>query len=157
MGFQSASLFSPMTATQESSFSVFKAWIMTICVLSFQIHHLYIREIFSCFQSLHIGNPTSLNDVAKSAAGIVQASFLLGIRLGAPILLVQFLVTLGLGLVNRTVPQLNALVMQFPLSFAVSFIVLFFTGGAFVRLIGTQGSFVSAKSMNQMVQSLGGR
>jgi flagellar biosynthesis protein FliR len=155
MGFQAATLFSPTSGMQESSYAVFKSWIMTLCILSFQLHHTYIQEIFSSFQSLPLGGSSSFGEIANSAASIVQSSFLLGIRLGAPLLLVQFLVTLGLGLVNRSVPQLNALVMQFPLSFVVSFFVLFFTSAAFVKLIGTQGVLMSAKGMNDMTHSLG--
>ena len=157
MGFQSATLFSPTTGTQESSYAVFKGWIVTLCLFVFQIHHLYLREIFHSFELVPVGSLIGFGDVATSASSVVQSSFLLGIRLGAPLLLVQFLVTLALGLVNRTVPQLNALVMQFPLSFLVSFLVLLFTGTAFVRLIGTQGLLVQTKGLSEMTSSLGGK
>jgi flagellar biosynthesis protein FliR len=155
MGFQSASLFSPTTGTQESGFSVFKGWILTVCLFTFQIHHIFLTNIADSFQMIPLAQATSLGNVAEAATGVVNHSFSLGIRLGAPILLIQILVTLGLGLLNRAVPQLNALIMQFPMSFLLSFMVLYFSAGAYVRLIGVQGMPQSIAVLKGMENALG--
>lgn len=139
MGFQAASLFSPATGEQESSFATFKAWLVLICLLAMNIHHVFLTALVDSFQSVPLGGAAHDGPIAQAALQVVHASFLLGLRLAAPLLVVQVLVTLALGLLNRALPQLNALVMQFPLSFAVSMIVFFFSLTAFVRVLGGPG------------------
>ncbi|MCA2958880.1 MAG: flagellar biosynthetic protein FliR [Silvanigrellales bacterium] len=139
MGFQAASLFSPATGEQESSFATFKGWLVLMCLLAMNVHHIFLTALVDSFHSVPLGGPAQDGAVAQAALQVVHASFLLGLRLAAPLLVVQLLVTLALGLLNRALPQLNALVMQFPLSFAVSMVVLFFSATAFVRVVGGAG------------------
>jgi flagellar biosynthesis protein FliR len=139
MGFQSASLFSPTLGTQESGFAVFKGWILVVCLLSFDVHHIFLRGLADSFSLVPFGSSAHEMGIANLAKNTVQASFTLGLRLAAPLLLVQLLVTIMLGLLNRAVPQLNAFIIQFPLSFGVSFVVLFLTAATFVRILGTYG------------------
>lgn len=139
MGFQAMSLFNPASQEQDSSFSSFKGWLVLMCLLGFEVHHMFLRGLAESFATIPIGAAPHGGALAGVALEVVKSCFLLGIRLAAPLLLVQLLVTLALGLLNRALPQLNALVMQFPLSFGVSMIALFFSAAAFVRLLGGYG------------------
>jgi len=150
MGFQAASLFSPAHGEQESAYAVFKGWIVLMCLLSFNVHHLFLIGLTESFTTVPLGGGPNGAALAKEAISIIESSFFLGIRLAAPLLLVQLLVTLALGLLNRAIPQLNAFVMQFPLSFMVSFAVLFVTAAAFVRLLGGHGLGLEHRGMTQM-------
>ena len=156
MGFQAATLFSPTTNSQESGFGVFKAWLLLVCLLSFDVHHIFLREIFLSFQDVPLGGSLSVGSIAQVATAMVHKSFVLGLRLAAPLLLVQLLITLALGLLNRALPQLNALVMQFPLSFSVSFVVLFFTAATYVKLLGSHSQSVSQSAIEMVHRSFAG-
>ncbi len=154
MGFQAASLFSPASGEQESSFAAFKGWIVLMCLLGMNFHHFYLSSLADSFARVPLGAPSNGAAIASAALQVVQASFVLGIKLAAPLLLVQLLITIALGLLNRALPQLNALVLQFPLSFAVSFVVLFFTAASFVRLVGGSGARLGTGGYETMQRAL---
>jgi len=155
MGFQTATLFTPQTQTQESAFSSFKIWLVTILLLTFNVHHIFIKGIVNSFATIPIAasaNPEVLMGVIIQS---ITASFDIGLRIAGPLLLIQTLTTIALGLLNRALPQLNAFIISFPVSFLLSMVVLFFSASAFVRLIGTQGSMLEVAAFNQVQRAFG--
>lgn len=150
MGFQAASLFNPSLGREESAFTAFQGWMLVAILLALNIHHLFIQGIAKTFVSIPIGAVADITAVSTMATHIVQTMFELAIRIAAPLLLVQTLATLALGLMNRAIPQLNVFVINFPVSFALSMVVLFFTTGAMIRFIGTTGAKTEIASFENM-------
>ena len=136
MGFQTATLFSPQTGIQESPFSSLKVWLITILLLVFNIHHVFIQGIVASFHTIPFAMEADPQVLIGVIMKTVTSSFEIGIRIAGPLLLIQTSITIALGLLNRALPQLNAFVISFPVSFLVSMIVLFFSASAFVRLMG---------------------
>lgn len=139
MGFQTATLFSPQTGTQESSFTSLKVWLITVLILAFNIHHIFIAGIVKSFTTIPFAPTADPNNLINIVMQTVTVSFEIGIRIAAPLILIQLLTMVALGLLNRALPQLNAFVISFPLSFLLSMAVLFFSASAFVRLMGEYG------------------
>lgn len=140
MGFQTATLFTAQTNTQESAFSSLKIWMVTILLLTFNIHHIFIRGIIESFSTVAIASNIDAQILINVIVQTIVSSFDIGLRIAGPLLLIQSLTTIALGLLNRALPQLNAFVISFPVSFVLSMVVLFFTASAFVRLIGQKGA-----------------
>jgi flagellar biosynthetic protein FliR len=136
MGFQTATLFSPQSGTQESAFASLKIWLITVLILVFNIHHTFIQGIISSFITIPFAQEADPKALLSIILKTVTISFEVGIRIAGPLLLIQLASTLALGLLNRAIPQLNAFIISFPLSFILSMAVLFFSAGAFVRLMG---------------------
>lgn len=139
MGFQAASLFNPMLSREETAFSSFQGWLLLVVMLAFNIHHVFIEGIAKSFFEVPIGPIGSVTSITQAATHCLESIFEMALRLAAPLLLIQTVVTLALGLMNRALPQLNVFVMNFPLSFVLSMIVLFFSAGAIVRFLGSEG------------------
>lgn len=153
MGFQAASIFSPSLGSQESALSSFKGWIVLVLLLNFNAHHLFLEGIARSFETVPIAPQTNIVAMVRMALKCVESTFALGIRLAAPVLVVQILVTVALGLLNRAIPQLNALALSFPLGFIVSMVVLFFSTAAYVRTIGFNGLKLQDDGMKSMQKS----
>lgn len=149
MGFQTASLFSPGLDTQESSYAVFKGWLVVVCLLSFNAHHLFLSGLAESFQTVPLAPAVDAQGLLRSTVGTARTCLVLGLRLAAPLLVVQILVTLSLGLLNRALPSLNVLVINFPLSFLASFVVLFLSLATLVRLLGGLGLQEEARLMTE--------
>lgn len=150
MGFQTATLFTPQTGTQESAFSSLKIWLVTILLLTFNIHHVFIQGIVNSFTNIPLAAQADPNVLMTVIMQTITSSFDIGLRIAGPLLLIQTLTTLALGLLNRALPQLNAFIISFPVSFLLSMIVLFFSSSAFVRLIGQQGSLIEVAAFNRV-------
>lgn len=139
MGFQAATLYSPFADHQESAFSAFQGWIVLTLLFTLNVHHVFIEGIASSFVHIPIGIRSVDATVAKLAVDCISESFSLGLRLAAPVITIQIITTLGLGLVNRVIPQLNVFIINYPLSFVVSMLVLLFSTATYVRVLGTVG------------------
>ena len=139
MGFQVASMFSPGANDHESAFSVMKNWIAIILILTLNIHHIFIEGIYKSFLVVPIGPSVNAGALAKVALNIAQESFVLGLRLAAPLISVQILINISLGLLNRALPSLNVFIISFPISFIIAMIILFLTITSYLSVLGNYG------------------
>lgn len=139
MGFQTASLFSPNLSQQETAWSAFKAWVCVLLLLLFNVHHIFLSAIAESFAQVPIGHEADAAALSAFAVQIVQSASAIGIQLAAPVLAVQIACTLGVGLLNRALPQLNVFILNFPIIFLVSMSVMFLTVQQTVRYMGGQG------------------
>jgi flagellar biosynthetic protein FliR len=139
MGFQAASMFNPSINEKDSSYALFQNWIVVVLFLTLNVHHIILQEIVKSFVTVPIGpTPASIN-IAKVTIHVVKEAFLIGIRMSAPILTVQILVNISLGLLNRSLPSLNIFSLNFPLSFLTSFIILFVSISSLIYVIAHYG------------------
>ncbi|KAB8027724.1 flagellar biosynthetic protein FliR [Fluviispira multicolorata] len=139
MGFQVASMFSPGLNDHESSFSVMKNWFAIILILTLNIHHIFIEGLVKSFVYVPIAAIPDKVALMKTVIEIAQEAFELGLRLGAPLIAVQILINISLGLLNRALPSLNVFIVSFPLSFLITMIILFISIASFLKLLGTYG------------------
>jgi flagellar biosynthesis protein FliR len=153
MGFQTASMLNPQTGAMEDAYTTLKTWIVVLLMLTFQVHHIFLEEIVASFRTVPFSSVASTEALLNTVISSIQSSFSIGIRMGAPILIAQVLVTFAIGLINRAIPQLNAMVIQFPVSFMVSMVVLFFSIAGTIQLLGTQGLFSEKQSVAHGVRS----
>jgi flagellar biosynthetic protein FliR len=65
--------------------------------------------------------------------------FIIALKLAAPIMAVMVFTNVALGIVARTVPQMNIFIVGFPLQISIGLIFLGLTAPYFVRM--TQGMF----------------
>ena len=139
MGFQVASMFSPGTSEHESSFAVMKNWFAIILILTLNIHHVFIEGLYKSFLVVPIGPTADAAALAKVAINIVHEVFVLGLRLAAPLISVQILINISLGLLNRALPSLNVFIISFPISFIVAMVILFITITSYLSVLGNYG------------------
>jgi flagellar biosynthetic protein FliR len=93
-------------------------------------HRMVMAGLLDTFQTIPPGNGRFPASLAEGFVTLVSQSFALGIRAAAPAVMALLLASLILGLVGRTLPQLNVLSMGFGLNALLAFAVLGLTLGA---------------------------
>jgi flagellar biosynthetic protein FliR len=63
--------------------------------------------------------------------------FVVAIKTGAPVITILLLTSVGLGLIARTVPQINIFIVGFPLKIAIGLIGIGLTLPLFAKIVGT--------------------
>jgi flagellar biosynthetic protein FliR len=124
MGFNVASVMDPQTGGQSTVISQFLYMFTILLFFSINGHHLFIRALAESFQAVP---PLSFRLSPSLMEPLVKISgemFLIAIKMAAPILVALFLSNLCLGIVARTVPQVNILMIGFPLNIALGLILL---------------------------------
>jgi flagellar biosynthetic protein FliR len=158
MGFAIANVMDPQTGAQSPLMGQFLYIISLLFILSVNGHHLLIDGIFFSYQtipldqvSIPFGNDNMLNHLVKT----FNSMFIIAFQMSMPIVGSLFLVDVALGIVARTVPQLNIFVVGMPLKILASFIMLTVMMSVFMMLVGNL--FEQALyAMRGLMQIIGG-
>jgi flagellar biosynthetic protein FliR len=87
-------------------------------------HLTMISALVSTFQSLPLGDAFVSMPTIDLLRDLVHQSLVLGVQVGAPLLASMSLVALTMGFLGHSVPQINVLVIGFPIRVLVSLLVL---------------------------------
>ncbi len=123
MGFSMARAVDPQTGSPSTVLTQF-LYIFTILIFfSINGHHMFIKIMADSFKivptnSIHF-NPAIGEELVKASGNM----FLYGIKIAAPIMVALFLSNLCLGIVARTVPQVNILMVGFPINLSIGLVL----------------------------------
>jgi flagellar biosynthetic protein FliR len=124
MGFGIVNVIDPQTSAQVSIIAQFKNLIALLVFLSTNVHHWFLMAIAKSFEvipPLGVSLSEPLFRVVLQSGGEM---FVIAAKLGAPVIAVLFLTSVALGLVARTVPQINVFIVGFPLKIAVGLLAI---------------------------------
>jgi flagellar biosynthesis protein FliR len=142
MGLSIANIIDPMTSDQVSIITELQYLIAMLVFLAVDAHHIFFSAII---QSYSIISPLAFHFSGQLMQHIFDLSkemFIISIKLGAPLIAVMLFTSVGLGIVARTVPQINVFIVGMPLQIAIGLIFLGITAPIFIKLIqGLFGSF----------------
>lgn len=138
MGFAMANVIDPQTGGQSPLFGQYLYILSLLFLLSIDGHHLLIQGIYHSYQiikiddlSLSMGQEPFVQFIVKTFANM----FLTAVQMSLPIVGSIFLVDLALGIMARTVPQLNIFVVGFPVKIIISFVLLIVVMGSMFMVI----------------------
>lgn len=124
MGFTMASVMDPQTSSSVPVISQILALIGLMVILAFNGHHQMLLFISDSLTLLPLGtfypHMNVLTYLIKATTGI----FVYGFVLSFPVVAFSLLLDVVFGMLMKTMPQFNLLVVGFPIRIAVSFVVL---------------------------------
>ena len=104
---------------------LFQFGVTVLLVMQPTGYHLtMISALVSTFQSLPVGEAFVSLSLIDLLRDLVHQSLILGVQVAAPLLASMSLVALTMGFLGHSVPQINVLVIGFPIRGAVSLMVL---------------------------------
>ena len=124
MGIAIANVMDPASSLQIPVLSQFLNLFAMLLFLSMNAHYYFIHvlaDAFSLIPPLGVNIDNGLFDVIMQLAA---NAFVLGIKLGAPVTVALLLTNVALGLVARTVPQMQVFIVSMPLKILVGFLFL---------------------------------
>lgn len=119
IGFGLSSTIDPLTNVQMPVMAKFLQLFATLIFLVSGAHHWLIRALADSYTLIRPGSALALEALSQPMMDIFVAVFLTGLKIAGPILGVLLLCDVCLGLVARTTPQLNLLMVGFPLKIGV--------------------------------------
>ncbi|MEW6669178.1 MAG: flagellar biosynthetic protein FliR [Thermodesulfobacteriota bacterium] len=130
MGFSMAGAIDPQEGGQSTTLSQFLYIFTVLLFLAMDGHHLFLTALARSFALVP---PCAFAPKPGLARIVIQSSgqmFLVALKISAPILIALFLSNLCLGIVARTVPQVNILMIGFPLNISIGLILFGLTLGS---------------------------
>jgi flagellar biosynthetic protein FliR len=125
-----AEMFDPTIEENVSQFSRLMFLAAVTIFLCIGGHRMVMAGLLDTFQTIPPGSGVFPATLADGFTTLVSMSFSLGVRIAAPVVTSLLLATLVLGLIGRTLPQLNILALGFGLNSMLAFAALSLTLGA---------------------------
>ena len=122
VGFGFAEVVDPMTRERSAVLGQLQNLAATLLFLALNGHHIMIRGLAESFSIIPIGGMTFSPEAAGNIMQLFAAMFLAALKIGAPVVGAIFLTDVALGILARTVPQLNVFVVGLPAKLAVALI-----------------------------------
>lgn len=136
MGVALAEVFNPAFEDQTDVIGVLLYWLGLLVFLAIGGHRLMVSGLLDSFKAVPLGGLSVGGDIVGMLSGMLSASFVMAFKMAIPAVLALFLVSVAMGLINRTVPQLNILTAGFALRTTVGMLVLAATLVAAMRVFG---------------------
>ncbi len=145
MGFTMGAAIDPVYGVQSPMMGNFQMILATMLLLATNSHHYLIAAMVKSYAYIPI-NPSSLPSNYLYYVHLVTNVFSLAIQLAMPVFGALLVSDIGVGLLSRTVPQLNIFSIVFPVKIIFGFTILFlaipFFGESITHLFNTNMSWV---------------
>lgn len=124
MGLGMAAIVDPMTKERNAVIGQIYNLAATLLFLALNGHHMMIRGLYDSFTMLPLGKMVVSPEMAGSMLNLFAAVFVAALKIGAPVVGAVFLTDVALGILARTVPQLNVFVVGFPAKITVGLLAV---------------------------------
>lgn len=134
-GFSLAQGFDPMTQVNGAQFA--RLYQLTAVVILFVSdgYQMVISGLVRTFDALPLGASLDLSKLGDALTTSVTGMFLATLQIAGPLVVVLFLADVGLGLLTRVAPALNAFALGFPLKILLTLSLASLTYLALPRII----------------------
>ena len=157
IGFSMASLFDPTFGTNSQITGRFKNILAILVLLATNGHLLLIQGILASFDwiSLQAFVPAWMDGrLSTFLMDCVQQMFIIGFLMAAPLIGTLFIVDVALGIIARTVPQMNVFVVFPPVKILIHFFMYIFILPGFFYLLKVLFETMFG-SMNSILKIMG--
>lgn len=119
-------VYSPLSGTQVSTTGIFFTQIVSTLFFVGGAVLVFLGAIYSSYSIWPVfgGDVSFSPDAPAQILGSLDGMLRATVVISAPVIIVMFLATLGLGFVNRTAPQLNVFFLSMPVKSALGIAML---------------------------------
>ncbi|MDI6852515.1 MAG: flagellar biosynthetic protein FliR [Deltaproteobacteria bacterium] len=128
MGFGMVTLIDPQSGGQSAVIGDLFLFLAILVFLAIDGHHFLLRLLVLSFQEVPAGSPLAWPvNFFLSLPKFGSLMYQMTVMLAAPVLAALFLAQIALGLVARAVPQIQIMIVSFPLTIGLGLLFLSFT------------------------------
>ena len=119
-------VYSPLSGTQVSTTGIFFTQLVSTLFFVGGAVLVFLGALYASysFWPVFSGSVSFAPDAPKHVLESLDGMLRVTVVISAPVIIIMFLATLGLGLVNRTAPQLNVFFLSMPIKSALGIAML---------------------------------
>jgi flagellar biosynthetic protein FliR len=125
MGLSMAQVYDPSSNAQMSVSSGLYLMFMLLLFMVNDGHVEFLKIVFQTVEDIPFGNVVISSDLPQFILKYFSSCFALGLQFAMPVIVVEFLTEVGIGILMRIVPQINIFAVSFQMKIAVGLIMLF--------------------------------
>jgi len=124
IGFTYGAVVDPQSGVRNNLLAVLYGNLALVTFLAIDGHHALIRALASSYEALPIGVSGVNASLVQAVTEMLGMVFVLGVRFAMPVIIVLLVVELAMGLISRTAPLLNLLVVAMPIRLVIGLLVV---------------------------------
>ena len=125
LGFSIASVINPEDETEIPLMANLFYMIASLIFFAINGHHLLIQGLVNSFRIMPLGSLSFNYFMIDNIINITMSTFILAVKIAGPVIVSIFLSNILLGILARTMPQMNVFVVGMPLKIIVGLLILF--------------------------------
>lgn len=137
MGFGIMNVVDPLSGTQAPLLGNFKYILAMLVFLQIDGHHLFLQALFDTYAYIPIGGLRIGDELIKNIILFFGNIFSIGIKLALPIVGSLLITDVIMGIMSRTVPQMNIFMVGMPAKIILGFSVLLVTVPLYIYLLNS--------------------
>jgi len=149
MGFSMASAIDPQTGVSMPIISQFLSLMGLMVLLALDLHHWVLLFVDSSLKVIPLGGFVMTENIFHYIIMAASNMFLVGFMIAFPIIALSWLADVIFGMLMKTMPQFNLLVIGFPIKIMVAFVVLIATFASTMLIL--KGQMIEAFNMLEML------
>ena len=124
IGFGIISIIDPLSGQQAPLIGNFKYILALIVFLTINGHHVLLSALFSSFKLIPVTGVVIPTSLAEFMVNMVTWMLVLALKISLPVIIALLLTDMALGILARTMPQMNIFVVGVPGKIIVGIFVL---------------------------------
>ena len=137
MGFSMVQIIVPQSQERIPIIGQFYFILTILIFLLINGHHLVLSSLGESFNLVPIGSGMINGELTESLIFLGGKVFILSMKISGPILATLYLTDVMMGIIARTVPQMNIFFVSLPLKISLGMILIIVTLSSFPWLVGT--------------------
>ena len=134
IGFGAVRYFDPTTSSQIGPFEKMISLTLLVMILSSGAIFPMFKGIVASFSSIHIYDLGKLAASTEFFTRMFKGIFMASLMLAGPMIFINMLIYSVLGVIARTVPQMNIIMVSFAVNIGVGLLVFFSISDEFFRI-----------------------
>lgn len=147
VGFGIANVMDPISNIQIPLTSNFYYIFIILVFLLLNGHHMLVRALFQSFEAIPVGQFAVTGEFLTLTISIITTMFLVAIKISAPIIAAIFITDIVLGVLSKTMPEMNVFALGMPLKIIIGLLIMMLTVTA---AVGIGEGMVSIMEQNLM-------
>ncbi len=138
MGFSMASAIDPQSGISMPIISQFLSLMALMMLFSLNLHHWMLMFIDKSLSAIPLGGFILSKDIFTYLIHAASNMFIVGFTIAFPLIALSWMSDIIFGMLMKTMPQFNLLVIGFPIKIIVSFAVLIATFASAMLILKMQ-------------------
>jgi len=119
IGFSMISIFDPNSNSNVTLLERLLYWMSLLLFFMVDGHHMLIRALIESFKVVGLGKSMLGNNTIMLVVNVFTQYFTIGVKIAIPIILILLITEITMGLIARTVPSLNVMILGMPVKILV--------------------------------------
>ncbi len=136
VGYSMGAVYDPQSGATSSYYGRLFYWMSIMVFFMLNLHHMLLLSLMDSFKVALPGQVGFSQINLEAMLFLFSYSFKIAFSIASPMLVVLLVTDIVMGLINRSVPQINVFMLGMPLKSLLGMVMFLFLAGSFMNHAG---------------------